>query len=600
MLVQYFFVLPLSLKCRIFKITEHDRGKVHVAHRTGRCLAYSNWKYDPVHSKFAQESPLPNGKATSDSSEIGWRGAASSIAESVGDVGELEDQALAAERREMLEDQFRDFISGKYRRLDRDFDLLAAAMALNPQLSFLQTRQPLHAAIAAPWFIWVVGVIFLLLAARLIVVVIQFLQNQSEVYFDCRLSTENTSMQICVVRNHDIDIIQTSTSHFPWQVQILGETVGLLTGLAGLLVFWSGNRSVGRCVSVFGCGIGCASWITASWSFAKLTHVTMVYAAGIRAAGFALLLVPVTRIGHSCCETSTWNVPLDSLAGLALLGGSISHWIAVVHSPVKSTVSEMIRDPRYSWLHNPISDASLWLGVAISAVAAFSWAKCRWPQNFFASELPFHGCRKNITKRKADAGITLCTCTQARREAISNAHELVMQISSKLSGAVNQRRRRSSTSDSADSSRDTACERSLVNHEQQTSASWTELPARCLDQLLVQAAGIDPFLRDRVRRWAIQTGGCFPLTQRNQTSPGKEINCDLDDLGGSRHIGKRVDWVMRRWEEIAADRRLRGQVCWRRPKGIEQATAELSCAAGQGAGDPSLIVDYCRQASLKV
>jgi hypothetical protein len=90
-----------------------------------------------------------------------------------------------------------------------------------------------------------------------------------------------------------------------------------------------------------------------------------------------------------------------------------------------------------------------------------------------------------------------------------------------------------------------------------------------LGQLLAQARSLDPFLRDRVRDWALLSGACLPVTSK----------CS-DEI------------CFKPWSEIARVPELVQGARWAKPKSLDRAIEKLFKSYKF---DVSRLLDCCRQ-----
>jgi len=100
-------------------------------------------------------------------------------------------------------------------------------------------------------------------------------------------------------------------------------------------------------------------------------------------------------------------------------------------------------------------------------------------------------------------------------------------------------------------------------------------PVSSLDQLYAQSLCLAPIFKDKVKGWAMESQGMFPMKDR--------------------HIGKATGQVFVRWDRIAGRADKEAQIKWPGVKKIDRCIEKLTRSYGE---DVSLVVDVTRESII--
>jgi hypothetical protein len=374
----------------------------------------------------------------------------------------------------------------------------------------------------------------------------------------------------------------------PWAVHAVGEAVGLLAAATGLLVVVAaGLYRKGRWVAAGGCMAAGSAWMVAGCGYLDLGQRANFRLCCAR-AGVYILLGTTACLGIMKSPSGSARkgcVVIVVLAGTLELLSSLVYWVVILQALVSVDVDQ---GPwTRAWALRCAADEGIWLGAALLATGLRIWAargrkRCSVNATSHVEEELLNSGRDGAW----ESGV----CDDHRR-----AHEFAAEMAQGLPLTVRQRHgRKASIFNAAGSGEDEAGGNG--------TATGTRPALRCLNQLLAQAAGLDPFLRDRVRRWALLSGGCFLVAAAQPEKKSLSFSSSLRSLfqsesaaGGSKL--QTAGCELLRFSEVAENSELRSRIRlrWQRAIGLRRAAAELCCWEFAGEPDPSALLDYCRQ-----
>ncbi len=526
------------------------------------------------------------------------------------------DRLLEIERRLMLEEQFLTSASSKMWRLDEEDDVLAAAMALDSSLSVWETRWPLAAALVSPWFKWAAAAAVVLLLVRLSRVAERILGcSMAECFHSLTDFAMYSGNGTAALQSGYLVLRQRGTcgppwavwtvsgeclSSFgskpapldwevpgPWALHSAGEAAGLLATAVGLLVVaTAGHYRKGRWIAAGGCLAVGSGWVAAGAGYLDLGQRANFWLCCARGGAY-LLLATTAFLGSlrgPSCSTRQGCAVIFVLAGMLEMLGSTVYWAAMLRAVATPSAGGSDRGVwARAWVLGCAGDDGVWLGAALLAAAVRARAARGRKRSAVDPASSAQGELQGGGGGACDQG----PCDDERR-----AHALAAEMAQGLPLAVRQGHSRRASIFSAAESGGEAGRRGAA-------ADGARPALMCLDQLLAQAAGLDPFLRDRVRRWALLSGGRLPVAadRRRRLSLTSSFRNLFRAGGASRERSEQrtAGSELRRFADIAAHGEMRTRVLWRPVMELRQAAAELCCWEFAGEPDPSGLLDYCRQ-----
>uniref|UniRef100_A0A7S0N255 Uncharacterized protein n=1 Tax=Cryptomonas curvata TaxID=233186 RepID=A0A7S0N255_9CRYP len=132
---------------------------------------------------------------------------------------------------------------------------------------------------------------------------------------------------------------------------------------------------------------------------------------------------------------------------------------------------------------------------------------------------------------------------------------------------------------------------SLANGSGSFAVSRNHVPVTNMDQLYMQACGLNPLLRSKVQDWADTSDGRFPLRPEDSEAKANlrlsRTRCDDTSAGISGGVNQYV-----RWEDAQDQPDLLHRIKWAHLKSEDRA---IEKALRSYKGDVSRLVDICRQ-----